>query len=136
MSSIGGGISKAGVVATGIDRSRSAISSSRGSRHIAIGTSGEGGQVDTRPQGASFFQPGDNATGGLGRLLADRLDDRVVKLLDDPEVYQGPGNRELQAELLADFSGELQDHVRKRRAIAAVSARLLDGPGEFLVDHL
>ena len=43
---------------------------------------------------------------------------------------------ELQAELLADFAGELQDHIREGSAIATVASRLLHRPAEFLVDHL
>ena len=119
-SSIGGGMLEVWSAASGTARSRSAINSSSGSRHIAIGTSSERGQLDTRPQGAAFFQPGDDAAGGLGRLLADRLDHGFVKFLHDPQIDQGSGDRELQAELLADFAGELQDDVGEGRAIAAV----------------
>ena len=93
------------------------------------------GQFDARPQGASFLQPGDDAAGGLGRLLADRLDDRLVKLLDNSQIDERPGDRQLQPELLADLPGELQDDVRECAAITAVSSRLLDGPAEFLIDH-
>ena len=90
---------------------------------------------DRHHEGAPFLQSGDDAAGGLGRFLADRLDDRVVRFLNDPQVNQRAGNRQLQAELLTHFPGELQDHICERRAIATVAARLLHGPREFLIDH-
>ena len=73
---------------------------------------------------------------GLGRFLADRLDHRLVKLLDDPQIHQRPGDGQLQSELLADFAGELQDHICEGGAIAAFSSGLLHRPAEFLIDHL
>src|SRR5688572_7688508 len=90
------GMPDAGRAAVGTARSRSVINSSSGSRHIAIGTSSERGQLDTRPQGPAFFQLGDDAPGGLGRLLANRLDDGLVEFLHDAQIDQGAGDRQLE----------------------------------------
>src|SRR5262245_52202341 len=120
----------------GTARSRSAISSSSGSRHIAIGTSGDAGQVGGRTQGAPFFQLEDNFAGDLGRRLADRLKDNFLKLPDQPHIDQGPADLQLQPELLPDLGGEPQDDIHQRAAIGARLSRLGDGPRQLLVDHL
>src|SRR5712691_3671101 len=110
-----------GVDWLGSMRSRSAISSSNGSRQRAIGTSSQRGKdVRARSQGPPLLQPGHNALRGLGRLLADGLDDGLLELLDHAEVDQGAGDRQLQAELLADFAGQLEDDVNQDGAIGPV----------------
>src|SRR5712691_8443945 len=101
-----------GVDWLGSMRSRSAISSSNGSRQRAIGTSSQRGKdVRARSQGTPLLQPRHNAPRGLGRLLADGLDDGLLELLDDAEVHQRAGDVELEAELVTYFASQLQDDL-------------------------
>src|SRR4029453_1944497 len=118
-------------------RSRSAISSSSGSRHNAIGGSSiQSRQVDTLPQGAALLQARDNAPGRVRGFPANRLDHGLLKLLDDPEVDQRAGDLQLQAELMPHFARQLEDHVDEGGTIRPLLAGLRDGPGELLVDNL
>jgi len=75
----------------GTARSRSAINSSSGSRHIAMKTSGHCGQLDAAARRARSLS-GDNPARGLGRLIADRLGHRFLKLVDDRHIHLGVGN--------------------------------------------
>ncbi len=114
--------------------SRSAISSSIGSRHIE--TSVEGGERAAGPESATFLQPGDDLPRDTGIDLGDRLGDTPLKFSDDPQVDQRAADVELQPELLADFGGELEDGVLELGAIGPGFFGAIDRTAQLLVDHL
>ena len=66
---------------------------------------------------------------GLGRVLANRLDHRLVKRLHDSQVNASLEDRELHT------AGELQDGVCEVGSIAFLASRLSNGPCEFFIDH-
>ena len=110
------------------------MSSSRGSRQRAIRRAIERGQIGTRSQGTALLRPGDNAPGGLGRYLANDLEHRLLEFLHDAQVHERAGDGELEAELLANFTCQLENHVGEPRPISAFLTCLCHRPRQFVVD--
>src|SRR6266487_698595 len=102
---------------TGKVRSSSAISSSSGSRQRAMCSSSERRQGSARPERAPFFESRHDAPRSVRRLLAYRLDDGFLELLNHTKVDQRPGDIEVESELVPYFAGQLQDDVDQRTTV-------------------
>ena len=88
------------------------------------------------PLARSARRLGDDPPRHAGIDLGDRFGDTLLKFSDDPQIDQGARDVELQAELLANFGGELEDGVLELGAISPGFSGASDGTAQLLVDHL
>jgi hypothetical protein len=71
-----------------------------------------------------------------GASAWDRFDHDTLELAHDPQVDQGHADVVFEADLRADFGGQLDQRVGEDRAVSAWLLRAFLGPVELVEDEL